>query len=207
MKQHDITKICADSLRAFLNEKYGIKLGSSHAHEMVAAFFGYQSRAAMRADTKYPPSNLHQAQIIVMAPDVFIDGRRKDLQGLSSGLPDSYPLGEGVYSALFSEQFWSSPYPPFRSFEKMATYIADEDIKKRGPEGAYRNHASEDIKIERTDDIVKITVFRFYRVPEMDGIQEATITTTITLRRLAGHIGYSRAHVSVELEPLGIKAA
>lgn len=205
--QHDITKLCADSLRAFTLDKYGIKLKPTHAHELGAAFFGYPSRNTMLADTKYPISNLHLAQIIIMTPDTFIDQRRKDLGGLPPELPDSYALGEGIYAALFSEQWWSSPYPPFRSFEKMATYIADEDVKKRGPEGAYRNHASEDIKIERIDDTVKIIVFRFYRVPGVDGVQEATITTTITLHRLAGHIGYSRAHVSVELEPLGIKAA
>ena len=42
--QRDISKLCADSLRALANEKYGIKLKSAHAHELVAAYFGYRSK-------------------------------------------------------------------------------------------------------------------------------------------------------------------
>ncbi len=85
--QHDITKLCADSLRALTLEKYGVKLKPAHAHELGAAFFGYPSKNTMLADTKYPISNLHLAKIVVMAPDDLIDQRRKDLEGLSPELP------------------------------------------------------------------------------------------------------------------------
>lgn len=98
--QHDITKLCADSLRAVTLDKYGVKLKPTHAHELGAAFFGYPSKNTMLADTKYPISNLHLAKIVVMAPDDLIDQRRKDLEGLSPELPDSYALGEGVYACV-----------------------------------------------------------------------------------------------------------
>jgi hypothetical protein len=206
--QHDIIKLCADSLRSFTLEKYGITLKAAHAHELTAAYFGYSSKNAMLADKLHPLEKLEHSSIFVMAPDVFIDQRRKELEGLSANLPDSYSLGEGVYAVLISDPWWkNSPWPPFRSFEKMAAYFADEDVRKRGPAGAYKNHVSEDIKITHTESEVEIILFRFYRVPNVDGVQEATITTTIKLPRLAGHIGYGRAHISVELEPLGIKAA
>lgn len=42
----EITKACADSLRTFTENNYGIQLKSSHAHELVAAFFGNSLRAA-----------------------------------------------------------------------------------------------------------------------------------------------------------------
>ena len=74
-----ISKICADSLRTFSNEKFDIKLKAAHAHELVAAFFGYSSKNALLADKKYPINNLDQAEIIVMIPDDFIDQRRRDL--------------------------------------------------------------------------------------------------------------------------------
>ena len=44
--RRDIPKLCADSLRAFTKEKYGIKLKAAHAHEIVAAYLGYRSRNA-----------------------------------------------------------------------------------------------------------------------------------------------------------------
>ena len=43
----EITKACADSLRGFTQNNYGIQLKSSHAHELVAAYFGYSSRATI----------------------------------------------------------------------------------------------------------------------------------------------------------------
>lgn len=61
--QH-ITKLCADHLRAFVNDNHGVKLKASHAHELVAAFFGYKSRAALLADTRHPLSNLTSAALI-----------------------------------------------------------------------------------------------------------------------------------------------
>ena len=48
--QHDIPKLCADSLRSFLSDNHGIKLKSGHAHEIVAAFFGYKSKISLLAD-------------------------------------------------------------------------------------------------------------------------------------------------------------
>lgn len=109
--QHDISKLCADSLRTFSKEKYDIKLKAAHAHELVAAFFGYSSKNAMLADTKYPISNLGQAEIVVMTSDDFIDQRRNSLQGFSSELPDNYTLGQAIYDSLFSDEWWASPYP------------------------------------------------------------------------------------------------
>lgn len=56
--QHDIVKVCADSLRNVLKDGYGYELKSGHAHEIIAAFLGYKSKSALLADKFYPLSNL-----------------------------------------------------------------------------------------------------------------------------------------------------
>ena len=76
MKNHDIVKLCADSLRTFLSEKHGIKLKSGHAHEIVAAFLGYKSAISLRQDMQCPISNLDQAEYILFdTPTALVERR------------------------------------------------------------------------------------------------------------------------------------
>jgi hypothetical protein len=201
--QH-ISKLCSDSLRVFANDKCGIKLKASHAHELVAAYFGYKSRAALLADTKYPLSNLRQAAIIVLAPEAFINERRKELEGLSPDLPDTYTLGQEVYTPLFAEGWIVTQQPPFRDYAKFAKYIADEDLRSKG---MYHPPERESVLSEMTEGGMTLLVNRFYKVPDDGGVQETTINTTIKLPRVAAHIGYGRALVSVAIEPHGNKVA
>ncbi|ALL06986.1 hypothetical protein AQ505_16735 [Pedobacter sp. PACM 27299] len=70
----EITKACVDSLRTFTQNNYGIQLKSSHAHEIVAAYFGYSSRAALLADKKCPIGNLKDVEIIILhTPTPFVE--------------------------------------------------------------------------------------------------------------------------------------
>ncbi len=195
--QHEISKLCADSLRTFSKEKYDIKLKAAHAHELVAVFFGYSSKNSMLSDTKYPISNLDKAEIIVMASDDFIDQRRKNLQGLSSELPDNYTLGEAVYDPLFSDEWWASPYPPFRSFEKLAKSLVKNNDAFQNAFKFYRDvpmHHIVDVK--DAENGVLLTVLHSHRTStgEMLGDGE----TTINLPRVAGHIGYGKPQISVQ---------
>ena len=212
--QHEIFKLCADSLRTFSKEKYDIKLKAAHAHELVAAFFGYKSKNAMLADTKYPISNLGQAEIIVMIPDYFVDQRRKNFQGLSSELPDSYTLGEAVYASLFSDELWASQYPPFRSFEKLAKFLVENNDAYQNVFKFYRDVSMHHIvEVKDEEDDVVLTVVHSHRAStgKMLGVGK----TTIKLRRAAGRIGYGKPQVSVEqwtggaqrtLESLGVQS-
>lgn len=201
--QH-ITKLCADHLRTFINDNHAIKLKSSHAHELVAAFFGYKSRAALLADTQYPISNLQQAEIIVMVPDTVIDQRRKELQELPSELPDSYALGEGVYAALFSDKWWSSPYPPFRSFEKLAIFLADKHARQGLSWKTDPAPERENVTVEFTDSGVLLTVSRLYQIaaekPLFGVANKKNITTIIKIPRVAGHIGYGKPDISRNID-------
>jgi hypothetical protein len=211
--QQDLSKICADSLRTFTNEKYDIKLKAAHAHELVAAYFGYPSKNTMLADSKYPISNLAQAEIVVMAPDDFVDQRRKNLHGLSSELPDSYTLGEAVYGSLFSDEWWASPYPPFRSFEKLAKFLVENNDAFREVFKFFRDVPMHHfVEVKTAKNGVLLTVFHSHQTSngEMLGDGKATIN----LPRVAGHIGYGKPKVSVErwsgsarrtLESLGVQ--
>jgi hypothetical protein len=211
--QHEIFKLCADSLRTFSKEKYDSKLKAAHAHELVAAFVGYKSKNAMLADTKYPISNLGRAEIIVMTPDDFIDQRRKFLRGLSSELPDNYTLGEAVYASLFSDEWWASPYPPFKSFEKLAKLLIENNDAYHNVFMFYRDVPMHHVvEVMDEEDGVTLTVLHSHRTPtgEMLGVGK----TTIKLQRVAGRVGYSKPQVSVEqwtggaqrtLESLGVQ--
>lgn len=193
--QQDIIKLCADSLRSFTLEKYDIKLKAAHAHELTAAYFGYSSKNAMLADTLHPMSNLNQAKIIVMAPDVFIDKRRKELEGLPSELPDSYALGEGVYAPLFSKAHWSSAFPPFRSFMSLVKFMAEERglIESGSLYGIPRHHILDE---KDSNECVILTVKHAHKSD--NGNMYVDAISRIRLPRIAGRIGYGLAHISEE---------
>ncbi len=195
--QQSIFKQCADSLRTFTNEKYDIKLKATHAHELVAAYFGYLSKNAMLADTKYPINNLNQSEIVVMTSDGFIDQRRENLQGLSSELPDSYTLGEAVYESLFANEWWASQYPPFRNYEKLAKILVENSDAYQNVFKFYRDVPMHHIvEVEDAGDGVTLTVLHSHRTSSGELLGDGK--TTINLPRVAGRIGYGKPQVFVE---------
>jgi hypothetical protein len=193
-----VTKICADSLRSHLQDNYNIELKPTHAHELVAAYFGYKSYAALREDKNAHINNLPQAEIIVMSPGNFIDQRRQELQGLPNGLPDSYKLGEPVYATLFSNKWWKSMYPPFRSFENLARYIVESDDSFQQTFKFHKNlpmHHILDEKAIKTDML--LTVWHCHEISSEEVVSDGK--TTIKLPRMSGHIGYGNPQVYVEV--------
>jgi len=195
--QHDIFKLCADSLRILSHENYETKLKAAHAHELVAAFLGYKSKNAMLADTKHPLSNLDQAEIVVMIPDEFIDERRDNLQGWPSEQPDNYMLGEAFYERLFSQDIWVSPYPPFRSFDKAAKYLVENNDAFQAVFKTLHNIPMHHVvTVQKSEEEVVLNVLHAYEPPA-----EKTLVggkTTIKLPRVAGHIGFGKPKISVE---------
>ncbi len=193
-----ITKLCADSLRTFTNDTYGIKLKPSHAHELVAAYFGYKSNAALRADKLAPISNLSRASYLVLAPTAPIDLRRQELEGLSSELPDTYILGEGVYTGLIAEKLISKT--PWPVIELLATALADEYLHQQGLAHIYCRPVREGVKVEREETGVRLVVLRTYQVPTNDTVYEAETTIILNLPRIAGHIGYGKPEITMEVQ-------
>lgn len=194
--QHQLFKQCADSLRTFAAENHGIKLKATHAHELVAAFFGYPTKNSMLADTEYPITRLAQAEIVVMMPDDFIDDRRECLEGLSAELSDSYKLGEAVYGCLFSDEFWASSYPPFRSYEKLARFLIENDDAYQEVFKFYR-----DIPVHHLVDIASnensVTISVTHSTEVSNGELQGHGKTVISLPRVAGRIGFRRPQIRV----------
>lgn len=183
----EITKVCADSLRAFTQNNYGIQLKSSHAHELVAAYFGYLSRAALLADKKCPISNLTEAEIIILdPPTLFVDQRLKTLDNLPSGLPPSDILAEGVYAPIIADgQFTGKIWP---NFHDVAMTIVDEraqEFRMFGTNIGEMEWISE-VDIKTTESGALLTVIFDYPAPQRYSKVE------IKLSRVAGGLGYTK---------------
>jgi hypothetical protein len=196
--QHDITKKCADSLRIFAQNNYGIKLKSTHAHELVAAYFGYSSRAALLADTKCPITNIKQAELLVLTPTALITERREQLDGLSENLP--HDLAEGVYLPLYDESDKWIQTQVWPSFDFLARFLIDEAMIPKPNFYSSQRIQREGIKTENIDGNVCLKVFREYVSPHrllygLDGTRG--VIYIIELTRVAGHIGYSNATISI----------
>lgn len=97
-----IAKACADRLRQNHATATGGRLGSGHAHELTAAFFGYGAAAALRAEKAFPLENVANAKVLI--PDlVLMDRRRGALQDLPDDLADSEDLAQQLIALLIGE--------------------------------------------------------------------------------------------------------
>jgi hypothetical protein len=202
-----IIKFCADDLRIFINSNYNIKLKASHAHELVAAFFGYKSNAALIADTIAPISKLPQANFIVLAPTEPIEERRKQLHDLPLELPDNQVLGEIIYSTLLSKKhLLTNPWP---THKRLAFALADEYLREQKMDKIYRKSIREGVSIENADNQKHLLVSRFYQLPIANAtafmVREIEITTSIKLPFIAGRIGYGKPEISLKIEKLGTR--
>lgn len=82
-----LPKDCADHLRSTYETLTGKKLGSGHAYEIVAAFFGYGTASALQAERRFPLSALPEAEILI--PDLsLMDRRVRQIQKQLVGPPD-----------------------------------------------------------------------------------------------------------------------
>lgn len=197
----DITKVCADSLRTFVQNNYGIQLKSSHAHEIVAAYFGYSSRAALIADSRCSVGNLKDAEIIIpITPIPLIEHRLKALEKLPSGLPPSDILAEGVYAPITTNEQLSKRI--WLNFQKMAIAYAEDRVfhnqrieRMMGFDGFDQRDLDwliqVDIKTMETD--VLMTVTYDYPAKAKKPMRHASVA--ITLPRIAGNIGYGEPKV------------
>jgi hypothetical protein len=85
-------KLLAMHLRVFANQN-GAKLKNCHAHEIVAAFFGYKSRASLISDRAFsgePPK----------APFIHILQRIKTIESLDDNLPDAVTIEQHILTLL-----------------------------------------------------------------------------------------------------------
>jgi hypothetical protein len=203
-----IIKLGADHLRAFSNN-HSVKLKSGHAHELVAAFFGYKSKAAMQADILCSVENLGQAPILVLMPSAFIDQRRKLLEDLPLDLPDTYSLGEELYVGLiFKKRFTGRSFGVWRHLvEVLATeYLMNNRSSILSTKFRFREKAlylfnkplyEFNPKVETSDQGTKLTVTNRYYSSSGIHFQPIDVLVTIELKRVAGYVGFGEPKISV----------
>lgn len=190
----EISKACADSLRAFTQNNYGIQLKSSHSHELVAAYFGYASRAALIADKQSSIDNLTDAEVIVLNTSMpFVEQRLKTLENLPFNLPPGNVLAEGVYAPIISDgqfkgRIWSDLHEVAMALtnERAQTFeMFGTDLK--GPDTVA------DLVISTKNSDVLLTVTFKYPANADKPLRHSAVE--ITLSRVAGSIGYKKSKV------------
>tara|TARA_Y100000815_G_scaffold264356_1_gene279910 strand:+ start:2450 stop:3166 length:717 start_codon:yes stop_codon:yes gene_type:complete len=101
-----IQKECADRLRETYLDLTGAKLKSGHAHELVAAYFGYGTAAALQADAAYPVDGIAAAAVLI--PDLaLMDRRRDELNQLPADLQPVDDLAKQITAYLVDEGYFS----------------------------------------------------------------------------------------------------
>jgi hypothetical protein len=198
----EITKACADSLRTFIQNNYGIQLKSSHAHELVAAYFGYSSRAALIADKQFSLGNLKDAELIILNhPAQRIEQRLKTLAYLPSWLPPSDIIAATVYKTITSNVQW--PEKVWTDLKEMAISYAEDRVfhnekmmKMMGIDYGFDQRDLDwliKVDINTMETGVLMTVTYDYPAKAKKPMRHASVA--VKLPRIAGNIGYGEPDV------------
>jgi hypothetical protein len=202
----DISKVCSD----FLRECYpGLK--ATHARELVAAYFGYKSHAALLADKANSLEFLDMAAVLV--PDVYIINERRDcLNGLPEQLPHSYKLVDELTQFLQSEELFTGAV---WECDDIGDFLIDEYLPEHlSPDLdielekviASTNAVFEDISYDRADveetrNSITVTVtgsYFGYSLDDKDFSGDSIdMEITVHLPRCAGRIAFEEPEIDV----------
>ena len=123
-----IQKECADRLRETYRNLTGSKLKSGHARELVAAYFGYGTAAALQAETEYPVEAIETAAILI--PDLaLMDRRREELNQLPSDLQPVDNLAREISAYLLDEGYFSGKVWYARDLsDEINSYVMEDPM-------------------------------------------------------------------------------
>ena len=212
-----IHKDCADHLRAHYRGTTGGRLSSGHAHELVAAFFGYHSGAALRAEGAYPVEDLSQADILI--PDLATMAlRRQQISGLPADLAEADILATEIETALralghFGGEIWLTnnlaEFLDYGFLQKDPMLIEDGLSGEIASTNAFFDELYvEEVSIDLGDEALTAEVSGHLN-GETDQDRpfhgdSITFTSVITFARVAGRAGFTKAEVetsgSVDLD-------
>lgn len=197
-----LRKDCADRLRTHYRSLTGNKLGASHAHELVAAFFGYGTAAALQAETRFPLSALGEAEVLI--PDLpLMDKRVRSIRGLPKDLPSVDALVSLLCDYLadngyFDGRFWTSRHlsDDINAFVQHDPMMIEAELSgEMASTNAYFDELYiEDFEFSAAEDAFVATLTGSLngendrdRVFHGDKIN---FTTVMTFERVAGRIAY-----------------
>lgn len=190
--QPHITKLCADYLRVFAQEHFQLTLGSSQAHELIAAFFGYESRASLLADTGSPIDNLPRADFVVLPPynEMTSGIFRKRCESLRVVMLDEYDI-LNVVSEILYDQFGIIAFG--QNLESIAVDIVRAKLKKRfSILGIDLDQINLNTRVMSSDVGEMETSYNLSNDYVSDiGIRtHRDSTMVVTFSRIAGYVGY-----------------
>lgn len=201
----DLSKFCADLLRQNHAFQSTEKLKASHARELVAAFFGYKSHAALIAEKVYPLDQLDESSIFI--PDIpLMEDRRSKLTDLPNDLTQSIDIAKYLSEKLCKEGLCGGNV---WLYETLETYIAEvllpdcqTDIDDQLSGVMAETNAQffadmpyyDDVQIEDRGDELVATVKTQYQGESLDDKpfcgDTLDIIVTVTLSRIAGKRGF-----------------
>jgi len=200
----DLSKLCADFLRQNHASLSTEKLKASHARELVAAFFGYKSHAALMAEKTYPLGQLEEAYIFI--PDIpLMNDRRSKLNGLPNDLTPSTDIAKILSGMLADEGLCGGNV---WLYETLETYIAevllpdcqtliDDQLSGAMAEtnaGFFDSPYYDDVQVEdRGDELVAIAKTQYKGEPLDDKPfcgDTLDMVVKVTLPRIAGKRGF-----------------
>lgn len=198
MSQLNIQKICADSLRTYTQTNYKVKLKASHAHELVAAYFGYNSKNALLADERYSVNRVSDATIFIMVPVESINKRISSFNDFALESPDIYSLGDAVYAPLLANNsLYRSEYPPFRSFNLFAkNHIENSQRWNDHFKKIVQVKLDHIVEVKHFIESVEIVIVHTSKISDVEYI--AIGKTTLVLPRVVGGIGFLNPEVKIE---------
>lgn len=209
----DLSKLCADYFRTSYTSQTTGKLKASHARELVAAFFGYKSHAALIAEKAYPLDKLDEAVILV--PDIpLVEQRRSRLSGLPDDAPESRTLAEMLSTYLqekghFGGDVWL--YDSLESYVMEVLLIDSDALVSDALSGTMaETNASfedfpyyEDAKIEDTGDALEITVSGKLQGKPLDDKLFSGDTIDMGVRVLLPRIAGKCSFLDFDIEAVG----
>lgn len=202
-----LPKDCADYLRSKYQAFTGKKLGSGHAHEIVAAFFGYGSAAALQAETQFPLRDLDKAAVLVPALE-RMDLRLAQLKGVPEDLPGADSIARGLTSFLAETgRFTGKVWIDRNLSDDINAYVQDDPMAimdALSGEMAETNAFFDEVYIDETD----IQVHPEGMVVTLEGSlngethedrvfhgDKIAFRTVMTFDRVAGRIGYAKPNL------------
>lgn len=200
-----IEKLCADHLRSACNNLASGKLRSCHAHEIVAAYFGYNTAAALQADGKYPLANLDEAEILI--PDLrAMDKRVQQLSGLPAGIPTVDELASKITGFLRGKDYFLGNVWMTRDLDE---YIDDSFAEDHGmtieddlsSEMAVTNAYFDEVYVEEVNLSLGVDTLVANVSGSLNGENDPDLVyhgdsinfrTVMTFQRVAGRVAFLR---------------
>lgn len=206
-----IKKQCADHLRVSYTAATGARLSAGHAHELVAAFFGYPTAAALQAEVAYPIDELPRADVLI--PDLAtLEARRLGIAGLPADLPDADTIASALEEFLstsggFSGDVWHTwdlkEYIDTDFMQPNAMRIEDDLSGEIGITNAFFDELYvEDVEISRNaDGMTAVATGSLNGESDPDRAfhgDKIAFTTHITFELVAGRVGFTKPEVSTD---------